>query len=341
MEADPEIRTPRIHSPSEGLRTMHINRGLLFWGLALITAGATALAVIQGYVDRDFVAEVWRLWPLILIAIGLSIVLARTPYAVIGTVLAALVLGVGVGSLVGAGPSVACTGAVPSDLETSSGEFVGDTASVNLQMNCGELNIAMADGSAWTAGTATTGDRDVEVIGTDSTLTMRTTGDEGWNFDGGKLRWDLGLGSDVTYDLQVSANAADAEIDLSGGTFSDVDVDPNAASLFFDLSGATFESFGISMNAGSAEIQTDAGTTMDGTLAMNAGSMELCTAPDAALRITVNANVTFSHNLDSTDLTQSGDTWTSASFDGASTFIDLRLEGNAASFTLNPDGGCS
>ncbi len=82
---------------------MHLNRGLLFWGLALITAGATALAVQQDIIDRDVVAEAWKLWPVILIAIGLSIVLARTPFSVLGTVLAALILGVAGGALVSVG----------------------------------------------------------------------------------------------------------------------------------------------------------------------------------------------------------------------------------------------
>ena len=299
---------------------MHLNRGLLFWGLALITAGATALAVQQGYIDRDVVADAWRLWPVILIAIGVSIVLARTPYAVLGTILAALVLGVGAGALVSVGPSVACTGNVPSDLTTESGDFSGP-ASVNLDFNCGELNVAMDDGNGWTAGTASTGDREIVVEGDRNSLDVSATNEEGFNWDGGKQRWDIGLGSELAYDLRVSANAADASLDLSGGTFDRLEIDPNAASLSIDLSGSTVGDFDMSMNA---------------------GSFELCVPYEAALRITVaDSNFTFSHNLDDSGLTRSGETWTSDAFDGADTFIDLRLEGNAASFTLNPDGGCS
>jgi hypothetical protein len=319
-----------------------MNRGLLFWGLALITAGATALAVQQGYIDRDVVADAWRLWPLILIAIGVSIVLARTPYAVLGTILAALVLGVGAGALVSVGPSVACTGNVPSDLTTESGDFSGDTASVNLDFNCGELNVAMAEGTGWTAGTASTGDREIIVEAGGDSLDISATNEEGFNWDGGKQRWDVGLGGEIAYDLRVSANAADADLELAGGTFDRLEIDPNAAALYIDLSGTTVGDFDMAMNAGSAEIQTDAETAMAGRFTMNAGSFELCVADDAALRITVaDSNFTFSHNLDDSRLTRSGETWTSDAFDGAETFIDLRLEGNAASFTLNPDGGCS
>ena len=321
---------------------MHLNRGLLFWGLALITAGATALAVQQGIVDRDVVADAWRLWPVILIAIGLSIVLARTPFSVLGTVLAALILGVAGGALVTLGPGVACTGNVPTDLATQSGDFSGGSAAVDLEFNCGELNVALADGSGWTTGTASTGDREVIVEAGGESLDVSATNEEGFNWDGGKQRWDIGLGSEVSYDLRVSANAADADLDLAGGTFDRLEIDPNAAALFIDLSGATAGDFDMSMNAGSAEIQTDAETALAGRFTMNAGSFELCVPDEAALRITVSdGNFTFSHNLDDSGLTRSGDTWTSDGFEGADTFIDLRLEANAASFTLNPDGGCS
>jgi hypothetical protein len=321
---------------------MHLNRGLLFWGLALVTAGATALAVQQGYIDRAVVADAWRLWPVILIAIGLSIILARTPFAVLGTVLAALILGVGAGAVVTVGPGVACTGNVPTDLATESGTFSGGSAAVDLDFNCGELNVAMAGGSGWTTGTASTGDREVIVQAGGDSLNVSATNEEGFNWDGGKQRWDIGLGSDVSYDLRVSANAADADLDLAGGTFNLLEIDPNAASLFIDLSGTTAGDFDMSMNAGSADIQTDAETALAGRFTMNAGSFELCVPEDAALRITVaDGNFTFSHNLDDSGLTRSGDTWTSDAFDGADTFIDLRLEGNAASFTLNPSGGCS
>ena len=321
---------------------MHLNRGLLFWGLALIMAGATALGVQQGYIQHETVTGAWRLWPVILIAIGLSIVLSRTPFAVIGTIVAALILGFAGGALVTVGPGIACTGDIPAESETSGGEFVGgDAATVDLSFNCGELAVGMAGGRAWTAETAVAGSREVELRADGASLLMESSDEGGFDINGGRQRWDVGLGSDLAYDMSVSANAADVDLALSGGQFSQLTVDPNAASLRIDLSGTTVEAFRMAMNAGSADIVTDAATVMEGTLNMNAGSVELCAPPDAALRFTVSANVTFSHNLDDRGLTESGDVWESDAFDGAGTFVDLRLEGNAASFTLNPDGGCS
>jgi hypothetical protein len=298
--------------------------------------------VQQGLIQRETLSGAWRLWPVILIAIGLSIVLARTPFSIIGTIVAALVLGIAGGALVTVGPGIACTGDIPQQSETSNGEFTeGETATVDLDFNCGELAVAMVDGSAWTAETAVAGSREVELRADGGSLQVQSSDEGGFDINGGRQRWDIGLGSGLTYDLNVGANAADVDLTLGGGTFSVLSIDPNAASLFIDLAGTTVQELRVSMNAGSADILTDAATVLDGTLSMNAGSVELCTPPDAALRFTVDANVTFSHNFDDRGLVQSGDTWESAAFDGATESIDLRLEGNAASFTLNPDGGCS
>ena len=319
---------------------VNINRGLLFWGLALITAGATALAVQQGYIDRDTVAGAWRLWPVILIAIGLSIVLARTPFSVLGTVLAALILGVAGGAAFTSGVNVACTGDLPTDLQARSGGFSGGSANVTLDFNCGRLEVAMADGSDWEARTGVRGGRDVRLDADTDSLTIRSP-EGGFGPGAGKQRWEIDLGSDPSYRLRVSANATDAVFDLAGGTFSEIDVDPNAGSLQFDLAGAEIGDFSISMNAGSAEIRADAETSLTGSISMNAGSTKLCVPDGAALRIRIGDNNLFSHNLDGSGLSRSGDSWTSEGFAGAARFVDLRVSGNAASFELNPEGGCS
>jgi cell wall-active antibiotic response 4TMS protein YvqF len=320
---------------------MRVNRGLVFWGVALVTAGIVALAVQQGYLDRTAVAGAWRLWPLILIAIGISIILARTPFALLGAIVAGLVLGTAGGALISVGPgfAVGCDGPEPASLTTREGTFSGGSASVELHFDCGTLDVHVTDGNGWRVAAGQRGGEDARIQASGSSLSVRS-GDRSFVAEG-KQRWEVGLGSEVTYSLQVDVNAAETGLDLGGGTFSKVTVDPNAGSIVIDLAGARVDELALSLNAGSASVTVDADSTLAGQLDVNAGSIDLCTSPDTALRIVVEDNITFSHNLDESGLNGSGNTWSTDGFSEASRQVDLRLKGNAASFTLNPEEGCS
>ena len=324
---------------------MQINRGLLFWGLALVTAGIVALASIQGWIDLPAFVDLWDFWPVILIVIGLAIVLSRTPFAVIGVIVAALVVGFAGGAAIaaGAGGFIGTCGQVQGSADTSSGEFTSTAADVELSLNCGDLAVGLADGSGWQAVTTTDDDPDHQVsleADGDSLQIRSETG--GFPFSHDRQDWSVTLGRDVAYDLSLTLNAADSTVDLSEGTFSSVNADPNAGSLKLDLSGSEVQELDIQLNAGSLTVQTDAGTQLAAQVGVNAGSVDLCTDPAVGLRIVVDANVTFAHNLDDSGLQKSGeDTYTSANFSSAATTIDLEVQGNAASFTLNPEEGCA
>ena len=319
---------------------MHINRGLLFWGLALVTAGVVALAAAQGWIDIPIMADLWNLWPVILIVVGLAIVLSRTPFAVIGVIVAALVVGVAAGAVIAAGPGFGGCGEARGSAETANGEFTTSTAAVELDMNCGDLSVGLADGSAWQAVTTTEGEQQVSLeAGADRLEIRSNTG--GFPFSNDRQEWDLTLGREIAYTLSLSLNAADGSVDLSGGRFGSLVVDPNAGSLDLNLSGSEVDELDLQLNAGSLSLVTDAQTQLAGRIGVNAGSVDLCTDPAAGLRITVEANVTFAHNLDDSGLQQAGETYTSDNFGATARTIDLELEGNAASFTLNPEEGCA
>jgi len=320
---------------------MHINRGLLFWGLALVTAGVVALAAAQGWIDIPIMADLWNFWPVVLIVVGLAIVLSRTPFAVIGVIAAALVVGFAGGAVIAAGPGFGTCGDVQGSQDTSNGEFTASAATVRLDMNCGDLTVGLADGSAWQAVTTTEGDQQVSLTATAESLDMRSnTG--GFPFSHDRQEWSVTLGRDVEYDASLTLNAAESRIDLSGGRFGGLEAHPNAGSLQLSLGGSTVDELDVQLNAGSLSIDTDAETQLAGRIGVNAGSVDLCTDAQAGLRLTVDANVTFAHNLDDSGLQKSGEgTYTSANFDSAAHTIDLALEGNAASFTLNPEEGCS
>ncbi len=318
---------------------MRINRGLVFWGVALITAGAVALAIQAEAIDGEQARQWWRLWPVALIVIGLAIIAARTPFALVATLAAGIILGGLAGSLVGGWPnglSVGCGGET-DQLVSADGSF-GRSADVTLDFNCGDLAVAMGGGSDWDVQARYAGDSEPRITSGDGSLRVEARGG-GFPFGEGRQEWEVTLPTEVELALQVEANAASSDLDLDGANFSELNLDTNAGSVTLNLSGATADDLAIEMNAGSVQLIADGDTAFDGSVEMNAGSLEVCIPDGVAFAITVEEdNITFSHNLDESGLTRSGDTWRSGS--GAAA-ISFTVQGNAASFTLNPEGGCS
>jgi hypothetical protein len=318
---------------------VRINRGLIFWGVALITAGAVALAIQAGVIDGDQARQWWRFWPVALIIIGLTIIVARTPFAIVGTLAAGLVVGGLGGSLVGGWPeglSVGCGG--EADRQTGENGSFGSSARVELDFNCGDLAVAMGPGTDWDVDAAYAGDSEPQIASGNASLRVEAEGG-GFPFGEGRQEWQVTLPTEVRLALQVEANAASSELSLSGGDFSELALDTNAGSVTLDLSGASADELSVEMNAGSVDLTADADTALSGSIDMNAGSLDLCIPDGVAFAITIEeGNITFSHNLDESGLARSGDTWRSGTGDAA---ITLDVEGNAASFNLNPDGGSS
>ncbi len=317
---------------------MNVNRGLVFWGVALITAGVVALAIVSGTIDGEQAMDLWRYWPVALIVAGLAIIASRTPLALVATVVAGIVVGGLAGTLVSGWPdalSFGCGGDADRRLDAD-GRF-SSSAEVELDFNCGDLAVAMGDGSEWQVAARYAGDSEPDLASSDGELRLSSEGG-GFPFAEGRQEWDVTLPSDVALALTIEANAASSELDLGGGDFSELALDTNAGSVTMDLSGASADALSIEMNAGSVTLTADEGTSFAGAVDMNAGSLDICIPDGAPFAITITeSNVTFSHNLDENGLSRSGDTWRSGTGDEA---IALSVEGNAASLTLNPEGGC-
>lgn len=320
---------------------MQVNRGFAFWGIALITAGAVALAIQAELIPAESARQAWRLWPVLLIVIGLSIVASRTPFGLLATILAGLVAGALAGTLVAGVPeglNVGC-GGEPRETLTADGDF-GEAAEVDLDFNCGDLSVTMRAGSQWSVEARHGSDNEPEVSSDGASLTVRAEGGGVFPFTReARQEWEVVLPTDVTLDLTVDANASSSRLHLEDATLSGLAVDANAGDVRIGLAGASVEAFELDANAGSMKIEADGSTRLSGSVEMNAGSLELCAPEDAAIAVTLeDTNVTFSHNLDDSGLSRSGDTWSSGD---ANPDIVLRVSGNAASFTLNPEEGCA
>ena len=317
---------------------MHLNRGLVFWGVAFITAGAVALAIQAGAITGEAARDLWRFWPVALIVIGLSVIAARTPLAMAATVVAGLVVGGLGGTLVSGFPegmNLGCDGE-PEETLTQEGSF-DDSADVFLNLDCGSLDVTTAAGSDWSLNARHASDAAPDVEADDGSLRVESEGGAAFGFTEARQAWDVVLPTDPTLDLEVDANAATSTLALDDGTFTSLTVDANAGEVTMRLPGATVANLSIDANAGSVSIEVDDATHLTGEVSMNAGSLDLCVPDGVGLEIVLeDTNVTFSHNLDEAGLTERGDTWSTG---GAAT-ITLQVSGNAASLTLNPEEGC-
>ena len=149
------------------------------------------------------------------------------------------------------------------------------------------------------------------------------------------------LGRDVAYDFSGDLNAVQARIDAAGGAFDGLTLTANAGSTRLLLSGARVGDFDLQLNAGSATLIADADTDLAGRMQANAGSIDLCAPDGVGLQVTVSSSVAFSHNLQDRGLgEEADDTFVSPGFATAAHTIVLHVQGNAASFNLNPEEGC-
>ena len=318
---------------------MQVNRGFAFWGVALITAGVVALAIQAGLIPDESARQAWRLWPVVLVVIGLSVIASRTPFALVATMLAGLVAGGLAGTLVAGVPGgldIGC-GGEPTEAASSEGTFEGD-AEVVVDFNCGDLAVSTRAGNAWSVEARHGGDSEPQIGADGDSLRVSVEGGFIPFTEDSRQEWEVVLPTDVTLDLTVDANAASSRLDLDGADLSSLTIDANAGDVRVELAGARVADLGIDANAGSLSILADAATTLAGTVEMNAGSLDLCAPDGAVVAITIeDANVTFSHNLDNLGLTRRGDTWSTGEGEAD---ISLAIYGNAASFSLNPEGGC-
>ncbi len=206
------------------------------WPVILITAGVLFLLSNFGYLDLNF-SELWRLWPLLLILMGLDIILGRR--SVIGNIIVLLItIAVIVGVVLFLIASPGLLGLSPAGAVEHFAEPLAGVAQADLEVNfaAGQLNITRLIDSpslieadlelvtsrepAWTIDRR---DDRAEM------LLEYVRGDwiENWNWRGGD-RWNLRLSPEVALSLDVDVGAGGATISLIGLNVQDLQVESGA-----------------------------------------------------------------------------------------------------------------
>ena len=324
---------------------MRIDRGLLGWGVFLIVLGAVPLAVRGGYVETDTVRRAWELWPLVLVGIGLGLLLQRTQLAVVGGLVVAITFGLIGGSVLSVGVEggfASCSfsdGTPGTPFSTQTGSL-GTSPTVDLELNCGELDVVTATGPGWVVTGSDDDGQGPVIEASADRLQVRSRNRTGIGFTRRGDQWRITLPTDPVTTLKVAVNAASARLNLARAHVPDVTVSVNAGEITLDLSEAVqVGQLDASANAGSLKLRLPNASLM-GSVSANAGSIDVCVPDGVALRLRGSDNPLSSNNFDQRGLVKNGNTWTSPGYDAATVRIDLAASANAGSITLNPEAGC-
>jgi hypothetical protein len=323
---------------------MHVRRGALGWGVFLIIAGSIPLLVGAGVLSEDQVSDLWTLWPVILIGLGVGLLLGRTRFGSVGGLIVAGTFGLIVGGLLSGGVNGVTAGACGSSqgalpFEEQTGAFSSGAASVELKLDCGDLTIDTEEGDLWHVGGSSRDGDAPSVEEDEDDLTIRPNHGGGlFGIFATRSTWQVTLGMDALLDVTIDANAGTANVDLRGARLGVLKVGLNAGAATLDLSSIReIRDLDVELNAGSAGI-TLPNLSMTGSIEANAGSIRLCAPAGVGLRIETGGSVAASYDFPT--LVQDGSVWTSPGYAEAPVRIDLRTDGTAASFTLDPEGGC-
>lgn len=224
-------------------------RGGFVWPIILIGAGIVFLLNNLGLMGWEVWQTLLRLWPVLLIAVGLDLLVGRR--FPLGSALLALLLVVVV--------ALAARGSLPAAVNAASATTVDRTetvtqtidganqATVNIDFGTGAFNLsALApDSDKLIEGTADlsrgeTLNKDYRVNSGVGTFTLKSAGNwsSGPDFlgDQGKT-WDLSLNRDLPIDLRIDAGAGKSTLDLVNLTLRRFQLDGGVGQVTVKLPG--------------------------------------------------------------------------------------------------------
>jgi hypothetical protein len=325
---------------------MVINGRLLNWGVFFVTTGALVLAITGGLVTADGLAQLFRLWPVLVIALGVGVLLRATRLRAAGGIVLAVVPALVLGGLLGAASlaewdgfrnvRLDCLDNPPNSTETRQGTFAGDTA-VDLDLAGGELVVTTRPYSDWHLDVAARPGFSPDVEATASRLSV-TSADRGWGrSDCRNDTWRLELPTAGRLDLAAEIAAGEGTLDLAGATLGDVDVVLRAGEARLDLGRATAEGISLRVEAGSAALTLPATGEITVDLNVSAGAAQVCAPEGMGLRVRTQSALA---SITTPGLVRVGDAWESPDYATAAHHADVTVAVNVGSVDVNPEGGC-
>lgn len=202
-------------------------RGEGYTGATVVTGlGVLFLLGNLGYLTLSAWDLILRLWPLIIVAVGLDLLLGkRRPWSAIAGILVGLVITGGIFWLV---VNSSFTTNYESQ-EVSLNRSGANAARGTISLPVGKLNLsAGAEGDVLLSGSLKTNSRDVSLTGGTNSFKLEGRGMRGFvpfTNRGGQEEWTVQLNTEPGYDLDIKLAVGDSTLDLTGLKISSLTVE--------------------------------------------------------------------------------------------------------------------
>lgn len=266
----------------------------LFWPILLIGVGVVWLLGNLGWIPTPSLRMLLRLWPLILIVIGLDIMFGRRSPIIGG------LIGLGAVALVIAllllAPSLGLDALGPSgELQTLIfSEPLGSATSARITLDLERyptfVEALSASDLLIDAELDTYTDVKFSSRGTrEKSVTLEPVEDYSFDFDWTDwdtvgTRWEIGLSPDVPIDLMVDVGSGSATLDLMFLELTDLEIDGGSGSVDLTLpESSSLYSANIDGGSGSFDIEFESGAEVRAEMDVGSGSFDIVIGSSADL----------------------------------------------------------
>jgi hypothetical protein len=285
----------------------------IFGPLLLIGLGAVLLAVNLGLLESVQLLNLVRLWPLVLVGMGINLLFQRQPW--VGNLTALLIVG---------GAVLFLFYAPRLNLSTPGGEMLvedfseplgaAQSAEVNLNIDRGALLVAgqVNPGSLFDARVEHNQRVTFEARGeTDKSITLRLDAEPFEFFDffsGAQISTTVGLAPGIPLDLDLNLGAGGGTLDLAALTLARLEASTGSGTLTLALPAGEYPSelrsgsggltvnvapdavLALSANVGSGRITLTLGEGVTGTVELDAGSGGIVVNVPAGVGVQITAD---------------------------------------------------
>jgi len=227
-----EAKTVTVHEAHD-----HWIVGKIFWGLLLMLIGGLVLAGNFGFINVNW-TNLWKLWPLFIIAAGLSVLsLRHIIWRIFLIILAILTLGIVVWTLVSDFSYPNSTQNHESSVQITSSNV--KRAEINIKAGAGSINITSANQSEVAKANLGSSFTDLteqsSVIGDRQIIDFSMDTKSNWWTSHIKNVLDVSVIRDLPLTLNVEAGATQTNIDMSQAQLSAMNLKIGASSLIIRL----------------------------------------------------------------------------------------------------------